>query len=370
MAKSDESGEGASFPAPEETFRLAGHGEAEAELLAALRSGRMHHAWMLTGPRGIGKATLAFRFARFLLRHGHDEKAVAAARSLDVPPDDRTARQIAAGAAQDLLVLSRRIDEKTGKLKTVIDVDQVRRVQDLFGFAAGGLGWRVAIIDAVDDLNRNAANALLKSLEEPPKRAVLLLVTHSPGRTLPTIRSRCRKLALKPLRPEIIRSEAARHSAALGLAALSAADEDLIVRLAGGSLGRALELRVSGGLAQYRALERTLKPWPNISEGAVQEFLSAALPRRQEGAFESLAERILDIVRGAALAGASGQGGEGARAFAHLAAGAPPHVWADLAANLDDLFVKGRGLNLDERAVITEALRRIAAAGSAGRHAA
>ena len=370
MAKSDESEEGVPLPAPEETFDLAGHGEAEAELLAALRSGRMHHAWMLTGPRGIGKATLAFRFARFLLRYGHDEKALGAARSLAVPADDRIARQIAAGAAQDLLVLRRRIDEKTGKLKTVIDVDQVRRVQDLFGFAAGGFGWRVAIIDAVDDLNRNAANALLKSLEEPPRRAVLLLVTHSPGQTLPTIRSRCRKLALKPLAPEIVRAEVARHSTALALPALSAADEELIVRLAGGSLGRALELRVSGGLAQYRALERMLKAWPNISEGAVQEFLSAALPRRQERAFEGLAGRILEVVRGAALAGASGQTGEGARTFAHLAAGAPPLVWADLAADLEDLFGKGKGLNLDARAVITEALRRIAAVGTIARRAA
>jgi len=186
--------------APRETAALFGHTQAEQALLAAYKSGRMAHAWLIGGPPGIGKATLAYRLARFVLAHPDPAAPdVQGATSLAVDPEHQVARRIAAQAQGDLLVLERVINETTGKLFTVIRVDDVRRTVSFFGSTAGEGGWRIAIVDAVDDLQREGANALLKVLEEPPARTLLLLVSHAPGRELATIRSRCRRLLLRPL---------------------------------------------------------------------------------------------------------------------------------------------------------------------------
>jgi DNA polymerase-3 subunit delta' len=185
---------------PRETTVLYGHAEAEHALLAAYRSGRLAHAWLLGGCPGVGKATLAYRMARFVLAHrDHGLPPVATATSLHVDAEHPVARRVAAQAHGDLLVLERTINEKTGKLRQEIQVDDVRRSVTFFGSTPAEGGWRVAIVDAVDELNGEGANALLKILEEPPQRALLLLVSHSAGRVLPTIRSRCRLLTLRPL---------------------------------------------------------------------------------------------------------------------------------------------------------------------------
>jgi DNA polymerase III subunit delta' len=187
---------------PRETSALFGHDEAERTLLDAYKSGRIPHAWLIGGPPGIGKATLAYRLARFVLAHADPRlPAVQKATSLAVDADNPVARRIAAQAQGDLLVLERVINEQTGKLYTVIRVDDVRRAVPFFGSTAAEGGWRIAIVDSVDDLQREGANALLKVLEEPPPRTLLLLVSHAPGRELPTIRSRCRRLPLRPLEP-------------------------------------------------------------------------------------------------------------------------------------------------------------------------
>ncbi|MET0469591.1 MAG: DNA polymerase III subunit delta', partial [Xanthobacteraceae bacterium] len=197
---SDADAEGVEPRAPRETTVLHGHAEAERALLEAYRGRRFHHAWLIAGPAGIGKATLAYRMARFVLAHPDPRTpAVQRATSLHVDTDHPVARRIAAQAHGDLLVLERTVNEKTNKLRQDIQVDDVRRTVTFFGSTAGEGGWRVAIVDAVDELNREGANALLKILEEPPRRAVLLLVSHSAARVLPTIRSRCRLLALRPL---------------------------------------------------------------------------------------------------------------------------------------------------------------------------
>jgi len=165
-----------------------------------IKAAAFPHAWLIGGPAGIGKATLAYRMARFVLAHPDPRAAaVQEANSLHVDPDHMVARRIAAQAQGDLLVLERTVNEKTGKLRQDIQVDDVRRSVTFFGSTAGEGGWRVAIVDAVDELNTEGANALLKVLEEPPRRALLLLVSHSAARVLPTIRSRCRLLTLRPL---------------------------------------------------------------------------------------------------------------------------------------------------------------------------
>jgi DNA polymerase-3 subunit delta' len=197
VSERDEEGE---VLLPRQTSVLFGHDEAERALLEAYQGTRMPHAWLIGGPPGIGKATLAYRLARFVLAHPDPKSpAVQAAESLAVDPDNPVARRIAAQAQGDLLVLERTVNEQTGKLYTVIRVDDVRRSVGFFGSTAGEGGWRIAIVDAVDDMQREGANALLKVLEEPPARTLLLLISHAPGRELPTIRSRCRRLLLRAL---------------------------------------------------------------------------------------------------------------------------------------------------------------------------
>lgn len=195
---------------PRETPDLFGHREAEAALLSAYRSGRIPHAWLIGGPQGIGKATLAYRTARFVLAHRHPlSPAVQQAETLAVDPAHPVARQVAAGAHGGLLVLERGLNDR-GVLRTVITVDETRETISFFGSTAAVDGWRVCIVDTVDELNPNAANALLKILEEPPQQSLFLLVSHAPSRVLPTILSRCRKLPLRPLDAgDVVRAAAA-----------------------------------------------------------------------------------------------------------------------------------------------------------------
>jgi DNA polymerase-3 subunit delta' len=183
-------------PHPREQFSLVGHGEAEAAFLDGWREGRLHHAWLIGGPQGIGKATLAYRVARFLLAH---KTPGAPVTGLDVSPDHPAARQVAAQSHPDLAIVRRGLRKDGKAYASEILVDHVRRALDLFGSTAGGGGYRVCIVDSADDLNANSANALLKLVEEPPPRSIFLIVSHAPQRVLPTIRSRCRRLQLRPL---------------------------------------------------------------------------------------------------------------------------------------------------------------------------
>jgi DNA polymerase-3 subunit delta' len=192
-------------PHPRDIERLRGHEAAEAAFLEAYRSGRMHHAWIVSGPAGIGKASLAYRIAKFLAAHP-DASApdVALATDLAVPPETGTSRQILAGSFPDLATIRRSWVPERKVLSSEIRVDDVREGTRLFERTAITGGWRVVIIDSVDEMNANAANALLKMLEEPPRHALFLLVSHAPGRLLPTIRSRCRLLRLQPLPVETV----------------------------------------------------------------------------------------------------------------------------------------------------------------------
>ena len=248
MSDTDDEANGVEPPPPRETTVLYGHAEAERALLAAYRGARFPHAWLIGGPAGIGKATLAYRMARFVLAHPDPgAPPVQTVKSLNVDADHPVARRIAAQAQGDLLVLERTINEKTGKLRQDIQVDDVRRTVTFFGSTAGEGGWRIAIVDAVDELNESGANALLKILEEPPRRALLLLVSRSAARVLPTMRSRCRVLALRPLAAEdVARAVAAalgRNADAPDIASASAAADGSVGRALALLKGKALELR-------------------------------------------------------------------------------------------------------------------------------
>lgn len=274
---------------PHETADLFGHADAELALLCAYRDGRFPHAWLLCGPPGVGKATLAYRFARYLLAHPDPAAGdVQAATSLAVDPSAPAARRVAARADGDLLVLERTLSD-SGVLRTEIQVDNVRRTVGFFGNTAAGGGWRICIVDAADDLNRSGANALLKAIEEPPARALFLLVAHQPGRLLPTIRSRCRTLQLKPLAANDV---AAAVSAATGR---PKADPEITeaAAAAGGRVARALELLSEGRLALRRSLQRLLAELPAIDDRALHA-LGDNIGRANEGAYDFVVDSMRD----------------------------------------------------------------------------
>jgi DNA polymerase-3 subunit delta' len=277
-------------PHPRQTSELFGHEPAEAAMLESYRSGRMAHAWLIGGPRGIGKATLAYRMARFVLAHPDPGlQDVRQANSLHVPREHPVARSMVAQAHGDLLVLERIVNEDTGKLYTVIRVEDVRRTVSFFGSTAGAGGWRVCIVDAADELqNPNACNALLKVLEEPPRRALFLLVSHAPGRLLPTIRSRCRRLELRPLAPREVAQAAA--------AALSrdAGETDIVAAAAAseGSVAQALALLDPEAQALRRNVAALLDRLPQTDPNALHGLGEALGRSTDQASFAAFVDEV------------------------------------------------------------------------------
>ena len=273
---------------PRVTNVLYGQGDAERTLLEAYQGCRLPHAWLISGPAGIGKATLAYRMARFVLAHPDPRAAtVQSANSLHVDADYPVARRIAAQAQGDLLVLERTINEKTNKLRLDIQVDDVRRSVTFFGSTAGEGGWRIAIVDAVDELNAAGANALLKVLEEPPRRALLLLVSHSAARVLPTIRSRCRVLALRPLAA----ADVARAAAVATARSPDDADVVAAAEVAEGSVRRALALLDGNALELRNGIIALLDRLPAVDPRALH-----ALGDRLYGTDPATLAAFLDTV--------------------------------------------------------------------------
>ncbi|HSR80999.1 MAG TPA: DNA polymerase III subunit delta', partial [Hyphomicrobiaceae bacterium] len=292
------------FPHPRETRKLLGHAETERELVQAFATGRMHHAWLIAGPEGIGKATLAYCLARYVLapRAARD----ASASTLTIAPDSATARQIRALAHPGLLVLRRPYDLRSKRHAASIPVDEVRRLKAFLGLTAGDDTWRVVIVDAADELNVNAANALLKSLEEPPTRALFLLVASEPSRLLPTVRSRCRRLHLAPLTGTALRQAS---EAALAAAEMDLPDPDrwpLLERLAEGSVRRALLLAGNGGLELYERIEAVLTALPRLdwpaAHALADQLSQSANEQRFEAFYDLLLEMLWRLVHARALA--------------------------------------------------------------------
>lgn len=249
-------------PAPSENYRLKGHEAAEREILTAWGSARMPHAWLITGAKGIGKATFAYRVARYALSGGAGQSA----GSLAIDPDHPVCRRIAAGGHADLKVVTRTLNDK-GKLRSVISVDDVRVAQSFLSLTAGEGAWRVVIVDCADEMNRNAANALLKFLEEPPRQTLLLLVSHAPGQLLPTIRSRCRNLPLQALEPLVLRDLLGDY-----LPEMAEDERRALALLADGSPGRAIALAEEGGLALYKEFVALMSKLPNIDARALHRL--------------------------------------------------------------------------------------------------
>ena len=345
----------AGLPHPCETEHLFGHDAACAQVLEAFNGDRMHHAWMLTGPKGIGKASLAYHIARFLLATEPPGDSLFGTppltTSLFVPADHPVASRIRAGSEPGLCILRRPVDDKTSKLKTVIPVDTVRELRRFFSLSAGGNGRRVVIVDCTDEMNANAANALLKVLEEPPQDAVLLLVTHQPSRILPTIRSRCRTLACTPLSPEDLQ-----HAFAQALPEQTF--DPGLTALAAGSVGQAAKLSLTGGADTYGAIVSLCDGLPQLDRSALLK-LANSTGRANDGKLEQLLDLLDLFLARLARAGVSPPVQEAARGeaevFARLCPGpAAARIWADAQLELSQRAWQGKTANLDPSSLILD----------------
>lgn len=352
---------------------LLGHDAAERALLDSWASGRLHHAWMFTGPRGIGKATLAMRFARFLLAEGNRDAAetddglfgdaLTPSRpmpdSLHVSPENPIARRIAAGGHGDIRVMTRGTDPKTGRERNEIVVGDVRAVNDFFSMTSSEGGWRIAIVDSADELNRNAANALLKTLEEPPARSILMLVAHRPGLVLPTVRSRCRRLSLMPLTDADVIDVITRPHPDL-----APADARILAALSDGSPGRALELVEADGVTLYRRLLSLMADLPDLSPHDVLALADAIGARGKEAAFNAFAALLSDLLTRVVRFGAEGDErvpGEG-EALARISGMTGLDRWIEVWEKSNNLIRQGNALNLDRRQVAVTILNNLAGA--------
>jgi DNA polymerase-3 subunit delta' len=276
-------------PLPRQTRQLFGQGAAEQLLLDAFRSGRMHHAWLVTGPRGIGKASFAFRAARFLFDNPDPAlPGAATAEDLRVADDSPAARRIAAGVHPNLLHLQREYDEKNNRYRTELSVETVRRLIPFLGSTAGEGTWRIVIVDTADEMNRSAANALLKALEEPPRRTIFFLVSETPGRLPGTIRSRSRVLRLRPLEA----GDLERALDAAGVKLPAGEEGAAILALAEGSPRRAVELIQQDGLALHRLLCEAV----SRGDPASMHRLAERAEDARSGAFGQFLDLLVDYL--------------------------------------------------------------------------
>ncbi|MET3790312.1 DNA polymerase III subunit delta' [Aquamicrobium terrae] len=283
-------------PEPAETPFLVGHAEAAGMLASAYRAGKLPHALMFVGPVGIGKATFAFHLAHHLLKYPRHEEAP---EQLAVPdPASPLFRQVAQGAHPSVLHLTRPLNERTKAFKSVVTVDEIRKVGGFLSLTSHDGGYRVVIVDPADDMNANAANALLKNLEEPPARTLFILIVHAPGSLLPTIRSRCQVVRLSPLEPQSL-------GQVLQAVGQPAGDGGLLER-AGGSVRTAILLWQYGGLEIAEALENLVRS-PRYEIAAAHRLADVVAGRDGAVPFDIFNRHALDLLsetaRQAALAG-------------------------------------------------------------------
>jgi DNA polymerase III subunit delta' len=327
-------------PEPRANPHLLGHEAAEATLLEAMRSGRMHHAWLITGPDGVGKATLAYRFTRRLLAGVPTDNALA------LDPHSPVFRRVAAGAHADLHTVERAYDEKRRRMRTQIAVEDVRKISAFMSLTPAEGGWRVAIVDGAEEMNQSSANALLKILEEPPRRAILLLVCSAPGRLLPTIRSRCRRLRLNPLA-----QEAMERVLAIYLPDLAADERGRLVTVADGSPGRALMLAEEEGLAIAHMVDEVLAALPGLKPS--RAYAVADSLARGETAFTN----FMDLLRaGIAASVRDVARGRGDEEQSRLVALRPLDAWGDVWHALTRLQDETERFNLDKRQAVVAGL--------------
>lgn len=333
---------------PRETYKLIGHSVAEARFLRAQTANRLHHAWLITGPVGVGKATLAYRLIRHMLGGQSLLKG-----GLDIPADDPVSQRIEAMGHGNLFVLRRPYDEKAKRLKTEIPIASVRAMNTFFENTPAEDGLpRIAIIDSIDEMNRNAENALLKTLEEPPKDALIILISNSPGRLLPTIRSRCMALDLRPV-PEAEIAPWLRDHVNVAPPILDAA-----VKLSRGGPGKAVALannadEVLGPLTRFIAsLER--------GDSSLDHAVAGRLSLKDQGPARAMFwDCLQDILQSQARFSVTG---EWIGAFKPLRVAKPAQHWMALWRKMGEWQRIEDAINMDKKTVMLTALSELRAA--------
>ena len=340
---------------------LFGHEEAEKAILADFNAGRMPHALIIGGPPGIGKATLAYRLTRFFLAQGSDGQGpslfgdAAPPESLYIGPEHPVFRRVASGGHADMLTIEREFDEKKGKMKRDIAVEQTWEIPRFMRKTAAEGGWRVVIVDGAEDINRSSENSLLKILEEPPLKSLLILVTTQPGALLPTTRSRCRLIQLQPLEDRVISQLVEKY-----LSALPADQKTGLARLAEGSIGKALQFHQEGGLAIYAGLLEVLSNLPEMDVPRARDLTEKLGRYDAERAYDTACEILTGWcsyiarmqARGLPLAGFLPDDGA---VFTKLATAYPANHFVSAGEKMTQLFRQTAGLNLDKRQALMNA---------------
>ena len=368
-------------PHPRDTPRLLGQSDAEMTFLTAFNSNRLHHGWLINGPRGVGKATLAWSIARFLLTTPVRSDTslfgdvLPPPDTLDVAQDHPVCRRIRAGSEPGLFVLRRPYDEKTNRLKQQITVDEVRKLKNFFALSATDGGRRVVIVDAADDMNTSAANAILKVLEEPPERCCLLLISHQPAGLLPTLRSRCCDLRLLPLSPENMTralqqaetTSSPDPGADLGTepGVISKPNSHghaaVLAELSAGSVGGSIRLSNLDGIALYGDLIGLFSNLPNLDRSQAIKLADMAAVRGAEDRFDMLLTLIEIFLSRLARSGVTGQmpAVEITKGEFNVLSKASPNAakgraWAEIAQQITARVQHGRAVNLDPAALILD----------------
>lgn len=345
---------------PRYTDQVFGHESAERLFLEAFNSDRLHHAWLISGPKGIGKATLAWRIAKFLLSQTSDndgpglfgDELPSKAVTLDVAPDDTNVQRIKSGGHGGLIVAERSFNEKTGKMRADIVIDDVRKLINFYSQTSAEGGWRVAIVDAADEMNSNAANALLKILEEPPEKSIILLIAHSPGKLLPTIKSRCRAMKLQGLQEDSVKAVLAARYPDMETSELTAA-----ALLASGAPGRAIEIASLDGVGLYKEMATLFAELPRLNVPAIHTFAGQLSTAKADAKYRLFIQIYLDWLQRLIRQSASGHpvqdivDGESTQ-MARISCLAGVDRWLDLWEKMGEMVNRADAVNLDRKQVI------------------
>ena len=358
------------YPHPKVTETLFGHEVAEQEFLNCYKSGKLHHGWLITGAKGIGKATFAWRMAKFLLSQPIDGNQVNGlfenssenqTNGVDKNFDKAITTRILAESEPRLVVIRKSFDEKRKTFRSSIRMDEVRKLKTFFSLSVSDGGGRVAIIDSADDLNINAANALLKTLEEPPKNTVFLLISHSPQSLLPTIKSRCRELRLNNLMESDLVS-------ALGQINLSIPENDSAIYslLGSGSVGNSIRLLEHDGANLYRTLLSFLNQLPNLNGLELEKLIGTLSGNKNRSRLELFIELLNMVIARISKAGIVGYNSSDnilnneKEIFGKLCPN--PIIakkWAELALIQSENLKHGLAVNLDPGSLILDTFFRI-----------
>ena len=349
---------------PRYTNQLFGHDAAERLFLEAVNQDRIHHGWLITGPKGIGKATFAWRLAKFLLSRNPgvttddgpslfgDDGAPEDYQTLSLDEDDVVGSQVAAGGHGGLLLVERSLNDTTGKMRKDIVIGDVRKVTRFFSQTASEGGWRVAIVDAADEMNANAANALLKILEEPPEKSIILLIAHSPGKLLPTIRSRCRALPLTPLHMDSVRAVLAARFPEIETVELDAA-----AAMATGAPGKAIELVSRAGTDLYRQMATTLVALPTVDMTQVHALAGKLGAIKADAEYRLFTEMFTAWLQRLIRQSVTGEATQDVMAgeseqISRISAMARVDQWLELWDKVGHLISRADAVNLDRKQVI------------------